>query len=276
MLKFFQCIFSFFKFIFLFLMIPFLILSTIFINPKKEYEKNSKFYRFLLNNYTWFALTVLRVKVHAEGMDKVPENTRFLLVQNHYSNFDPIVTWYVFKKNTMAFVSKPENFKVPFFGRMIRKCCFLPIDRENPRNAVKTVDKAANLIKADEVCVGIYPEGTRNKSYVGLLPFHNSVFKIAHKANNAPIVIVGVSGTEKIHKNTPWKKTHVYIEVMQVLSSEDVQAMRTNEIGKTTEERLLAFLEKHGHTPIAGENTAENPENIVTDSANGDDSSVSA
>jgi 1-acyl-sn-glycerol-3-phosphate acyltransferase len=158
----------------------------------------------------------------------------------------------------MAFVSKPENFKVPFFGNMIRKCCFLPIDRENPRNAVKTVDKAANLIKADEVSVGIYPEGTRNKSYVGLLPFHNSVFKIAHKANNAPIVIVGVSGTEKIHKNTPWKRTHVYLEVMRTLSTEEVQAMRTNEIGKITEENLMEFLQKHGHVRVETENATEN------------------
>lgn len=239
-------------------MIPFLIISTLFISGKKEYEKNSKFYRWLLNNYTWFALVVLNVKLHVDGMDKVPEGVRYLLVENHYSNYDPIVTWYVFKKDTLAFVSKPENFKVPFFGRMIRKCCFMAIDRENPRNAVKTVDKAARFMKEDKVSIGIYPEGTRNKSYVGLLPFHNSVFKIAQKANNAPIVIVGVSGTEKIHKNTPWKRTHVYVEVLQVLQTEEVQAMRTNEIGKITEERLLEFLERHGHVRVETENSAEN------------------
>ena len=257
-------------------MIPFLIISTLFINSKKEYTKDSKFYRWLLNNYTWFALVVLKVKLHVEGMEKLPEGAQFLLVQNHYSNFDPIVTWYAFKKNTLAFVSKPENFKVPFFGRMIRKCCFMAIDRENPRNAVKTVEQAANLIKAGELSVGIYPEGTRNKSYVGLLPFHNSVFKIAHKANNAPIVIVGVSGTEKIHKNTPWKRTHVYIEVLQVLSSEEVQAMRTNEIGKITEERLLEFLERYGHVRIEEENFDQETPTESVEETDGADGSVSA
>ena len=265
MLKFFKIILFPFRFLFLFLIIPFLILSTLFINPKKEYKKNSKFYRWLLDNYTWFAFICLNVKIHAEGMEKVPENTRFLLVQNHYSNFDPIATWFVFKKNTLAFVSKPENFKVPFFGRMIRKCCFMAIDRENPRNAVKAVDNAANLMKSNEASIGIYPEGTRNKSYVGLLPFHNSVFKIAHKANNAPIVIVGVSGTEKIHKNTPWKRTHVYMEVLEVLSTEQVQAMRTNEIGKIVEEKLLEFLKRHGHVRVELENSPENNEITVAE-----------
>ena len=114
--------------------------------------------------------------------------------------------------------------------------------------------------------MGIYPEGTRNKSYVGLLPFHNSAFKIAHKANNAPIVIAGVAGTEKIHKNAPWKRSHIYVEVLQVLSTEEVAAMRTNEIGKITEERLLEFVERHGYVRTEAENTAQD---IVTESADG-------
>jgi 1-acyl-sn-glycerol-3-phosphate acyltransferase len=123
---------------------------------------------------------------------------------------------------------------------------------------VKAVEKAAKMMNDDKVSVGIYPEGTRNKTYVGLLPFHNSVFKIAHKANNAPIVIVGVSGTEKIHKNTPWKRTHVYLEVMRTISTEEVQSMRTNELGKITEENLLKFLEEHGHVRVEIENPMEN------------------
>ena len=266
--KFLKAIVSFFRFILLILLIPLFFIATGFVSKKKEYKKSSKFYRWLLNNYTWFALIILKVKLHVVGMEKVPEGTRFLLVQNHYSNFDPIVTWYAFRKQKMAFVSKPENLKIPFASGLIRKCAFMAIDRENPRNAVKAVEKAANLMLTNEASVGIYPEGTRNKTYVGLLPFHNSVFKIAHKANNAPVVIVGVSGTEKIHKNTPWKKTHVYIEVLRVLSSEEVQAMRTNEIGKITEEELLKFLESHGHVRVETENVPENmPQNAEANSA---------
>ena len=256
---------KFFKFILFLLLIPFLIIFTLFINPKKETEKNNKFCRWLLDGYTWFGMVLLKIKVHVKGMDKVPENTRFLLVQNHYSNYDPIVTWYIFKKYDLAFVSKPENFKVPFFGKLISRCAFMPIDRENPRNAVKTVEKAAKLLKADEVSVAIYPEGTRNKSYVGLLPFHNSVFKIAQKAN-VPIIVVGVSGAEKIHKNTPWKKTDVYLEVLQVLDAETVQSMRTNEIGETTSQKLLEFVESHGHVRVETEITDENTIETATES----------
>lgn len=271
---------KFFKFILFLLLIPFLIVVTLFINPKKETEKNSKFFRWLLDGYTWFAMVLLKIKVHVKGMENVPENTRFLLVQNHYSNYDPIVTWFIFKKYDLAFVSKPENFKVPFFGKLISRCCFMAIDRENPRNAVKTVDKAAKLLKANEVSVAIYPEGTRNKSYVGLLPFHNSVYKIAQKAN-VPIVVVGISGAEKIHKNTPWKKTDVYLEVLQVLDTETVQSMRTNEIGEITSQKLLEFVEAHGHVRVETENASENNvengmENPTKNAKNDADTEVSA
>lgn len=66
----------------------------------------------------------------------------------------------------------------------------MAIDRENPRNALLTIEKAAKLIESDEVSIGIYPEGTRSKECV-LLPFHNGVFKIAQKAS-VPIVVASI------------------------------------------------------------------------------------
>ncbi len=77
-------------------------------------------------------------------------------------------------------------------------CCFLPIDRENPRKAIPTINRAAKLLKEQEVSVGIYPEGTRGKD-CRLLPFHNGVFKIAQKAE-APIAVLSITGTEKYPK----------------------------------------------------------------------------
>ena len=219
--------------------LPLTIICSLFISSEKEYNKNSRFYRWILNAYTWLALGIVRVKIDVLGMEKVPKNTRFLLVGNHVSNYDPIITWLVFKRYDLAFISKESNFKIPVFGRIIRKCCYMAIDRENPRNAIKTINRASNLIKSNEVSVAVYPEGTRNKECNGLLPFHNSVFKIAQKAN-VPIVIVGVAGTESIHKRTPWKRTHVQLQVLDVVNAEDVTAMKTNEIGEIVKNTLLA------------------------------------
>lgn len=220
--------------------VVFLAICSLFVNPGKEYSEHSNFYRVLLNSATLLAMKIVRVHVKVYGMENVPTNVKPLFVGNHVSNYDPIVTWYVFKKWKPAFVSKTANFKIPVFGRIIRKCCFMEIDRENPRNAIKTICNAAELLKKQDVSVGVYPEGTRSKS-CKLLPFHNGVFKIAQKAN-APLVVVHISETEKIYKNIPWKHTDVQIKVVDVMSAEELASMRSEEIGK----RVREALEKEG------------------------------
>ena len=206
-----------------------LLISSLFVDPKRDYQKNSKYYRWLLHTATNAVLKVLGVHIHVSGMEKVPKDTRFLLVSNHRSNYDPIVTWHVFRDYDLSFVSKPENFKIPMFGRIIRKCCFLPIDRENPKNAIVTINKAAELIKADTVSVGIYPEGTRSREE-NMLPFHNGVFKIAQKAD-VPIVVITVTGTDRICKRI-FRGTDVRVNILDVIPAEKVKAMKTAEIGE--------------------------------------------
>ncbi len=221
--------------------ILFVVISGLLVNTKKEYDQHSNFYRFLVNVVTWLTLTFSRVRVHVTGAEKVPK-TNVLFVGNHRSNYDSLITWQVFKKWRPAYISKESNFKIPVCGRLIRKCCFLAIDRENPRNAIKTINKAAQLIQDQDISFGVYPEGTRNKSCEGLLPFHNGVFKIAQKAN-IPVVVVAIHGTEKIHQNAPWHHTDVYLDVLEVLPAEYVKENGTAQIGERVQQLLLTHLE---------------------------------
>lgn len=220
----------------------FLGVCALLVSPDKIYEKNSPFYRFLLESATAVAIKLLRIRVHISGIEKIPKDEKVLFVCNHRSNYDPLITWCALNKWKIAFVSKPENFKVPFFGRIIRKCCFLPIDRENPRKAIVTINKAAKLLKKQEVSVGVYPEGTRSKN-CRLLPFHNGVFKIAQKAE-VPIVVLSITGTEKISKRTPFQHTDVYLDVLEVFPSENIKELKTEMIGMMVRQLIMTKIEK--------------------------------
>ena len=215
---------------------------SLLVDPGKEYDKNSRFYRFILNSATAAAMKLLRIHVHVSGIEKIPMDTKLLFVSNHRSNFDPLITWYALKKWKLAFISKPENFKIPFFGRIIRRCCFLPIDRENPRKAIVTINKAAKLLQKQEVSIGIYPEGTRSKTGQ-LLPFHNGVFKIAQKAQ-MPIVVLSITGTEKISGRTPFQPTDVYLDVLEVFPGENIKEIKTETIGMMVRHLILTNTEK--------------------------------
>lgn len=221
----------------------FLFVCSRFADNNKEYTSDSCFYRILLNSFTGIILRLLRIKVHVTGSERVCSDRKVLFVGNHRSNYDPIITWYVFRKWKVAFVSKESNFKIPIFGRIIRKCCFMSIDRVNPKNALMTINKAADLLAHEEVSVGIYPEGTRNKSR-GLLTFHNGVFKIAQK-NSTPIVVIAISGTEKIAANLlRFRGSHVYLTVADIIDGQEAGQARTAQIGQRVRDSLITALDK--------------------------------
>ena len=162
-----------------------------------------------------------RLRIHTEGLDKLPEG-RFFIVSNHLSAYDPISTVWALRRTPTAIITKPENHRIPLAGPLIYRTNFLPINREDPREAMRTINAAANLLKNDVVSVGVYPEGTRNRTpEQGFLPFHNGVFKIAQKAGT-PIVVATVQGTEGIKQNFPWRHTDVHIHICETIPAEEI------------------------------------------------------
>ena len=182
-------------------------------------------------------LAFLRLKV--TGREKLPQG-RFLLVGNHRSNYDPIVAVWALRHTQLSFITKPENLKIPLAGPFIYRSNFLPIDRENPREAMKTINAAAELIENDVCSVGVYPEGTRSKTDE-MLPFHNGVFKIAKKAG-VPVVVAVTRGAENISKNMFRRPTKVEMDICHVFSAEEVAEKTSAAISRETEEILKAAL----------------------------------
>ena len=186
--------------------------SFIFVDQNKEYEKKSPYHEKLTDIIAGLILKVCNIKVETTGLANVPKNERFFLVCNHRSFSEIVALRYVLRKYGFVFISKPENFKIPFLNKMARRIRFMSIDRENPRNAMKTLIKAIDFIKADEGSIAIFPEGTRSRD--GKLgEFHDGVFKIAIKSG-APVVVTSVVGSEKVKANAPFKKTVMYLDFL--------------------------------------------------------------
>ena len=200
---------------------------TWFAGPNKMYTHISPFYHTLTMALDGWILALCRVKIHVTGLEKVPTDTEYLFVSNHRSNFDPMVQWWVLRRWRLAFVSKPSNMRKFVIGPFVRRCCFLPIDRENARNALTTINAAADLIRAHTCSFAIYPEGTRSKQE-DMLPFHAGSFKIAQRAN-VPVVCVALRNTDRVIHNFPLKKTNIYIDVVGVIDAEYVKEHKTKE-----------------------------------------------
>ena len=113
-----------------------LAVSALLVSTKKEYRHDSPFDRWLLDSSIRLAVPILRIHVNVRGLEQLPQDTPVFFVGNHRSNFDPILTWHVLRKYRIGYLSKAENFRIPLYGRIIRRCGCTAIDRENPRNAV--------------------------------------------------------------------------------------------------------------------------------------------
>ena len=150
----------------------FLWLASLMIPKGKEYDRPSRFYDALLNSGYRFLYEAAVARVHVTGREKLPADGRFVFVSNHLSNFDNMIQSACLRSARLAFISKSENFRIPIGGQMIRRGCYLPIDRNDARSSALTLKSASELLKTGAVdAIGVYPEGHRGQSY-DLQPMH--------------------------------------------------------------------------------------------------------
>lgn len=217
----------------------FIVIIALTINKKKEYKKSSKFLQWLTANLSSTILFITNTKVKVENIEKIPKNTRFLFVSNHKNAFDPICYNYILNGYDVGFISKKENFDLPIISNLVHREFYLPLDRENAKEGMKTIIKAYKLCQ-DNVCsIGLYPEGTRNKTDKLLLEFKTGGFKIAQKSN-IPIVVSVIKNKNKATPN-PFKKSIIEIEIVDVIYPENF-GTSTHEIGDKVYNIMLEKL----------------------------------
>ena len=155
-------------------------------------------------------LKMTGVKITVIGEENVP-NEPVLFIGNHRSFFDILLT-YSRCRNLTGYVAKKEMEKIPLLSTWMRFVYCLFLDRENPKEGLKTILQAIDYVK-NGISICIFPEGTRNKGEeLSLLPFKEGAFKIATKSK-CKIVPMAIMGTNEIFEDhLPWvKKRHVVI-----------------------------------------------------------------
>ncbi|MBQ4119907.1 MAG: 1-acyl-sn-glycerol-3-phosphate acyltransferase [Clostridia bacterium] len=219
------------------------LLSFLFVSVKSNKEKGSRYYRFVLKNTLPLIVSLARVKINVTGMnlDEIPTDRKMMFVCNHQHDFDPVIIWSVFPENDIGFIGKKEIYKtMPFIAKVMHKLYGLPIDRENNREAAKTIIQAINYIKEDKASIAIFPEGYTSLQ-CKLLPFRNGAFKIALKPK-VPIVVCVLNGTREIPKRMIWRGCTVDFKVLDVIYPEDYEGMNTNEIGEKIHNQMQEAL----------------------------------
>lgn len=212
------------------------------VDQTKPQEEDDKFYRIVADLVIGAALPFLRIRIKKSGLEKVPTEGRFLLVCNHCNNADPIILLHVLRKFQMAFISKRENSTMFVIGPMMHKLQCQLINRENDREALKTILKCIQILKEDKASIAVFPEGGILSEDGKLHHFRPGVFKIAQKAN-VPIVVCTLHNTKDVvHNILHLKPSSVQMKALEVIPAEELKGVTTVDISKRCYELMAADL----------------------------------
>ncbi len=202
-------------------------------------EEDDPLYRRVINLYLESILPCVRVHVKSSGLEKIPQDRRFLLVCNHNNNSDPIILMWAFRKQQLAFISKKENKSMFVVGPMMHKLQCQLLDRENDREALKTILRCIQILKEDKVSIAVFPEGGILSDDEKLHPFRPGVFKIAQKAK-VPIVVCTLRNTLHVmHNVTHFKRSDVELRLLEVIEPEALTGVTTVDIANRVH-RIMA------------------------------------
>ena len=129
------------------------------------------------------------VRVHVHGLEHLQGPGPYVFAPNHQSNFD-IAALLGHLPGQNRFVAKKELFGEPVLGTVLRTLRMIPVDRDNPLEAIDLLNHAAR----EGSSLIIFPEGTRSRDGQ-LLPFKKGPFiaAIHLKLPIVPVVCVGTS-----------------------------------------------------------------------------------
>ena len=224
--------------ILLFLM---LCIMSLFVKMDEVQEKDNKFYRFVIHQLICLLMVLLGIKIETKGLEKMPDAKRVFLVCNHLNDVDPPVLLHFFKKYELAFISKRENDKKFLIGPFLRAILCQPINRENDREALKTILHCIDLLKRDEVSIAVFPEGYTSMD--GLLhPFRPGVFKIAQRTK-VPVVVCTLRDTQTVFPNAlKLKGSKISLSLLGVIQPEEYEGMSAVELSNKVHKMMADDL----------------------------------
>jgi 1-acyl-sn-glycerol-3-phosphate acyltransferase len=146
--------------------------------------------------WSWLILSTSGIRTRVEGLENLDLQKTAIYCANHQSAMDiPIL--FVNLPVQFRFVAKRSLFKMPFLGWHLKRSGHIPVDRERPREAMRSLDEAAQKIRAGSSVI-LFPEGHRSRDgKIG--PFKSGSFYLAIQSG-VPVVPITLNGTRAVLK----------------------------------------------------------------------------
>lgn len=183
-------------------------------------------------------------KVEVRGLENVPKDKPVLYVANHRSYFDVIILQTI-TPGPVGFVAKKEFKKYPLLNRYMDDIGCLFLDRENPREGLKTISEATDHLK-EGLSMALFPEGQRNHGSE-MLPFKTGGYRMAEKSERA-VVVTAMTGLDDIFENNKplaLRKRHVIIEFAKPVYPHELEKAERKEFYDSIPSKIVDMQKSH-------------------------------
>ena len=158
------------------------------------FSNSGRLQHFCMRRWSRDNLWLSRARVEIEGLQNIDRSRPQLLIANH-SGLHDILSLAAHLPIQFRWVAKKSLFRVPFMGWHMRRSGYIPIDRENPRDAARSIVSAAGIIRSGVNAIA-FPEGTRSRNG-DLGKFHSGAFALALRTG-VPLVPVTLEGSWRV------------------------------------------------------------------------------
>jgi len=154
------------------------------------FDANGNLAHRCISQWARTSLALAGLRVYIEGQERLnPQNT-YIFMPNHASFLDTLLAlaYIPYSRN----IIKEEVFSIPLLGLILRRSGHIPLDRKNPWKALRSLRRAADLLK-EGISVVVFPEGTRSPN--GEIQDFKTALFILPIRSRIPVVPVLIEGT---------------------------------------------------------------------------------
>lgn len=144
-----------------------------------------------------YPIFLLLYRPEFEGRNNIPKSGSVILAGNHTNNLDAAIML-AGPKRVVHMLAKKELFKSKISNAFFRSMGCIPVDRKIHDENAKS--EAIEVLKNNEV-IGIFPEGTVNRTNDIILPFKYGAVSFAKKTG-AYIVPFTITGKYKLFRRS--------------------------------------------------------------------------
>lgn len=192
-------------------------------------------------------LGTIGTPVTVEGLERIDTSKAHVYVVNHLSALD-IPVLYGHLPFQFRILAKRELFRYPFMGWHLRRSGQIPVDLENPKKSIRSLNRAVEAMRNGMPLV-IFPEGGRSETGQ-LQPFMGGAFFAAIKAK-VDVVPMAIVGTYETLKMNTWhiKPRPVRLLVAAPITTDGLSVRDTESLADQAREVIAGLYYRNTSVP---------------------------